>query len=43
VLDKNPDYLVILPWHFREFFLKLPALKGKTLVFPLPNFEIVNL
>lgn len=43
VLFKNPDYLVILPWHFRDFFLKLPALKGRTLVFPLPNFEIVNL
>jgi NDP-4-keto-2,6-dideoxyhexose 3-C-methyltransferase len=43
LLDKNPDYLVILPWHFREFFLKLPALKGRALVFPLPNFEIVQL
>jgi len=43
LLDKNPDFLVVLPWHFREFFLKLPALKGRTIVFPLPNFEIVKL
>jgi len=43
VLDNNPDYIVILPWHFREFFVNLPALKGRKLVFPLPEFEIVEL
>lgn len=42
VLDSNPDYLVVLPWHFRKFFLSLPSLKGRKLVFPLPNFEIVE-
>lgn len=43
VLDSNPDYIVILPWHFKEFFINLPALKGRKLVFPLPKFEIIKL
>lgn len=43
VLASNPDYLLILPWHFREFFESLPAMKGRSLVFPLPKFEIVKI
>jgi NDP-4-keto-2,6-dideoxyhexose 3-C-methyltransferase len=43
VLASNPDYLVVLPWHFRAFFESLPAMKGRTLVFPLPKFEIVKI
>lgn len=43
VLASNPDYLLVLPWHFRAFFESLPNLKGRTLVYPLPNFEIVRL
>jgi NDP-4-keto-2,6-dideoxyhexose 3-C-methyltransferase len=42
VLNSNPDYLLILPWHFRKFFESLPKLKGRKLVFPLPEFEIVD-
>jgi hypothetical protein len=42
LLKSKPDYLVILPWHFREFFLSLPKLKGYNLVFPLPVFEIIK-
>ena len=42
LLDTYPDYLLVLPWHFRDFFLKNPALKGRKLIFPLPNFEIVE-
>ena len=42
VLNSNPDYLLILPWHFRAFFESLPKLKGRKLVFPLPNFEIIE-
>jgi len=40
---KEPDYLFVLPWHFKDFFLSNPKYKGKKLVFPLPNFEIINL
>ena len=43
VLASNPDYLIVLPWHFRKFFEALPSMKGRNLVFPLPNFEIVEL
>lgn len=40
VLESHPDYLLVLPWHFREFFMALPSMKGRKLVFPLPYFEI---
>lgn len=42
LLASRPDYLLVLPWHFRDFFIGLPKLKGQSLVFPLPNFEIVK-
>lgn len=41
VLASNPDYLLVLPWHFKEFFLKSPAFKGRALIFPLPSLESV--
>jgi len=43
ILAIDPDYLFVLPWHFRAFFESLPSLKGRKLVFPLPKFEIVQL
>ncbi|GEA07079.1 methyltransferase [Alteromonas sp. KUL42] len=43
VLASEPDYLLVLPWHFRAFFEQLPSMKGRKLVFPLPHFEIVQL
>lgn len=42
VLASDPDYLVVLPWHFKEGFMKNPAYKGRQLVFPLPALEIVR-
>jgi hypothetical protein len=39
-----PDYLLVLPWHFRSEIIEREALflnSGGHLVFPLPNFEIV--
>jgi hypothetical protein len=42
VLNSNPDYLLVLPWHIRNFFLALPSMKGRKLVFPLPQFEIIE-
>ena len=42
VLANNPDYLLVLPWHFKEFFLNNPAFKGQQLVFPLPKLEVVK-
>ncbi len=37
------DYLIVLPWHFRKFFINNPKLKTKKLLFPLPDIEIVNM
>jgi hypothetical protein len=36
------DVFVILPWHFRNFFINDKKFKGKKLLFPLPNPEIVT-
>ncbi len=40
----NPDYMIVLPWHFRENILKREQgylAAGGNLIFPLPNLEIV--
>ncbi len=42
LLESNPDYLLILPWHFRAFFEKSPRLKGRNLLFPLPTLQSVR-
>lgn len=42
VLQSAPDYLLVLPWHFRDFFLNNPACVGQKLVFPLPQLEVVT-
>lgn len=42
VLANAPDYLLVLPWHFRDFFIANPLYKGRKLVFPLPALEIVE-
>jgi len=39
-LEKKADYLIVLPWHFRKFFIENEKLAGRTLVFPLPSLEI---
>ena len=43
VLASNPDYLLILPWHFRSYFEQSPKFKDRVLVFPLDKFEVVYL
>ena len=43
VLKRKPDYLVVLPWHFRDFFLSNRKMTGLTLVFPLPELTVVKL
>jgi NDP-4-keto-2,6-dideoxyhexose 3-C-methyltransferase len=39
VLAEDPDFLLVLPWHFRHFFESNPKFAGRTLVFPLPVLE----
>lgn len=39
----KPDFLLVLPWHFREEFIKRESTyleDGGKLIFPLPNFEV---
>lgn len=40
LLEMNPDYYVVLPWHFRKFFVKNKKFTDLNLVFPLPQIEI---
>lgn len=42
-LDQHHDGYVVLPWHYRDFFVDSPVLRGRRLVFPLPKLEIVQL
>jgi len=42
VLNANPDYILVFPWHFKDFFLSNLKLKNMKLVFPLPNVEIIK-
>jgi len=41
VLAKSPDYLIVLPWHFRKFFQGQEKYKQSCLVFPLPELQAV--
>ncbi|MCX6935601.1 MAG: class I SAM-dependent methyltransferase [Verrucomicrobia bacterium] len=41
----NPDYYLVLPWHFRDFILKKEAAylaQGGRMIFPMPEIEIVT-
>lgn len=42
VLQECPDYLFVLPWHFKKFFTESEKYKGFNLVFPLPYLQIVR-
>lgn len=42
VLNENPEYIMVLPWHYKEHFLGNTKFQGRKLVFPLPNLEIVE-
>ena len=41
----NPDYYLVLPWHFKEEFLQREQdmiRRGVGLIFPLPNIEVIK-
>ncbi len=43
-LAREPDYLLVLPWHFRSTLLRAHASfleRGGKMIFPLPRLEIV--
>lgn len=42
VFASQPDYLVVLPWHFRQFFVERAKDMPGRLVFPLPELEVAE-
>jgi len=41
----QPDYYLVLPWHFKEEFLereKATLARGTKLIFPLPTIEVIS-
>ena len=42
LLEMKPDYLIVLPWHFKSYFIHNPKFHDCTLVFPLPYLEKVH-
>lgn len=40
LLARKPDYIIVLPWHFRDFFVKSDVFCGQRLVFPLPKLSV---
>ena len=43
VIEKKPDYLLILPWHFKDFFISNQKFRGLTLILPLPKLHLIRL
>ena len=41
LLAQHPDYLIVLPWHFRTFFVDNPKFNEVRLVFPLPQLDVI--
>lgn len=41
VLNRGYDHMIVLPWHFRSFFLGNEKFKGRSLVFPLPSLDVI--
>jgi len=43
--DNPPDYLLVLPWHFKDEIIKREEVflnNGGQFIFPFPNFEIIG-
>ena len=43
LLAKKPDYMIVLPWHFKKFFVENKKFSGMNLIFPLPEVEVVKI
>ena len=46
VKKMNPNYLLVLPWHFRKSIIEIEKKylrSGGTLVFPLPELELYTI
>lgn len=43
LLAKKPDYMIVLPWHFKQFFVQNKKFSNRSLVFPLPRVEVIKI
>jgi NDP-4-keto-2,6-dideoxyhexose 3-C-methyltransferase len=43
LLAKKPDYVMVLPWHFKSFFVSNKKFSGVNLMFPLPEVEVIKI
>ena len=41
LMASAPDYVMVLPWHFRRFFEQKARPARSRYVFPLPSLEVV--
>jgi hypothetical protein len=44
-LAQRPDFLLVLPWHFRANFIQREAkflARGERMIFPLPEIDIIG-
>ncbi len=41
-LSSDAEYFLVLPWHFKGFFVNSPKFKNKKLLFPLPQVEVIE-
>ena len=42
--SQNPDYFLVLPWHFKDEFIKRESKfleNGGHFIFPLPEFQVI--
>ena len=42
IFDQNPDYLLILPWHFKNFFKNEEKYRRFDLLFPIPKINVIK-
>lgn len=42
IFNDEPDYLIVLPWHFKTFFVNKYKFKKCRLVFPLPKLHVID-
>lgn len=40
LISQKPDYVLVLPWHFKEFFDAQERYAGLNLVYPLPELSV---
>jgi len=42
ILSQKDAYFLVLPWHFKDFFINSSHFKKRNLIFPLPNIKVIK-